>query len=35
MQSNKLWIYTQRTNLLVKAEVKDLTVLGPYKILDD
>lgn len=35
MQSDKVWIYTQRSNLLVKAIVKDHTILGPYKILDD
>jgi hypothetical protein len=36
MQNNKVWIYTQRSNLLVKTEVDASgTAKTPYKVVDN
>lgn len=36
MQNNKVWIYTQRSNLLVKTEVEASgAAKTPYKVVDN
>lgn len=36
MQNNKVWIYTQRSNLLIKTEVEPSgTAKTPYKVVDN